>query len=386
MLATSALGGGCGLLIGLDSYEVEPSDDDDDDPVPCDTGADCDDDNECTTESCEEGECAFLAVTAGTECDGGVCNGSTGSPACARCIDDVGGEGQDTGCPAGAPQCRIDGEAVCVGCRSGNDCDDGNDCNVDTCTEGECHYSGACGGDTPICDDGECVECLTNNDCDDDIDCSEEACRNGVCVRDYQDDECEQSEELCTRTECTATGCVDVNLGIASTTELLVDGDLEVGTGWSEATDPDDRDIITTPAIGSAQSGTNIGLMTTGIAASEYAFLFRDVEIPTGIDALRASGHFWTPTIDPPSEIGGDPEYDYIGVGFWSGTAWYEVHYFSNDNPVANSWTPFEQFFDLTLVPNGTIEFNAIGEADGVSPHVTYYIDNLSLEAITCND
>lgn len=391
MLVTSALGGGCGLVLGLDSYEVEASDDGgDDEPVPCDIDADCEDDNECTTESCEEGECQFLAVTAGTECADGVCNGIAGAAECARCIDDVGGTARDTGCPEGAPQCRTTGEAVCLGCESGNDCDDGNDCNVDTCTDGECHYSGGCGGDAPICDDGTCVECARHEDCDDDgVECSVETCENGECVREFQDSACPgYGADACVTVTCEATGCESVPLG--GSVELLTNGGFEGSSGWLLGDDGD----IGAPASGSAHGGTGVFIATS--TGDSFGYAYQDIEIPESATTITLSGYYRMASVDPSNNTTGDIDYDYAAFGFWDYDEgeWYNHAYVSDDAPLVTGWTYFEYEVDASSFRSSYPEFNVFGAVAepesgdvgfGRTPiTVRYYLDDMSVQAHLC--
>lgn len=179
----------------------------------CDTPSDCDDDNECTREICNDGVCGSSVVLAGDACGGGVCSGVIGAPQCVRCIDDRAGDTQDSGCPTGAPRCDTTGTAVCVGCEKHSDCDDGNECTVDTCTaDGTCSLEAqaigtSCKGDK-VCNgvDGaeECLNCV-----DDEAGAvADTGCPNGA--RPFCDTKGENSCEACiddAEGEETDSGC-----------------------------------------------------------------------------------------------------------------------------------------------------------------------------------
>ncbi len=71
----------------------------------------CNDNNTCTTDSCEAGNCVFAPVETGTSCDDQ--NGCTGSDKCT-------------------------GSGVCVG-SGGPDCDDGDPCTKNQCESSACY-------------------------------------------------------------------------------------------------------------------------------------------------------------------------------------------------------------------------------------------------------
>ena len=95
--------------------------------VECRMASDCNDANECTTDSCSGmGTCSNSNTSAGSACSGGVCDGS-GS--CVACIDDSAG-GVDTGCNAADPHCL---GGSCVECVNDGDCP-----GMDLCFSGTC--------------------------------------------------------------------------------------------------------------------------------------------------------------------------------------------------------------------------------------------------------
>ena len=232
MLGTFVLVG-CGNLLGLDEYEVNPTGMG---GSASSTGANgtggnageagagaagsctCEDRNECTTNECEDGDCIFSPAAEGTACSEGVCDGDG---ACVVCVDDAAGSGRDAGCPAGSPVCdENDDPPSCTGCEENADCDDGIECTSDSCSEGACSNQvlpagspcseGVCNGQgqlescvacidddpagvdsgcsaaEPVCDPSRsplaCGECARDADCDDGNACTLDLCEVGACM------------------------------------------------------------------------------------------------------------------------------------------------------------------------------------------------------------
>lgn len=119
-------------------------------PCECVDAADCDDMNDCTTNTCVIDQCETTNDMAGSMCAAGVCDGAA---SCMPCFDTAGGSGTDLGCAPGAAICdTASSPSACVTCLdSGSGTDTG------------------CGGMTPVCDasvsGGECVQCLATSDC-----------------------------------------------------------------------------------------------------------------------------------------------------------------------------------------------------------------------------
>lgn len=152
----------------------------------CLVDADCVDTDVCTQDTCVAGVCSHTAIPncchTDDDCDDGLyCNGEE------TC-------GGDHFCDAGTPiDCGTDvcDEATdrCVECLSNADCNDGDACTTDTCSNNEC-------SSTPVvCDDGNpctddacnsatgCVHTNNTNPCDDGLACtSNDACSGGACV------------------------------------------------------------------------------------------------------------------------------------------------------------------------------------------------------------
>jgi len=166
----------------------------------CTTAADCNDGNECTTETCSSGKCVFTPVAAGSACATGVCNGATAAEKCVACADNAAGTTQDAGCTSAKPLCDASG--------------------------------------TPAC-----YECINNGDCaTDNVSCTVETCSNHVCSHVATDSLCPASGDVCKPNKCdAAVSCKQVDISVQNTlmdADSIGNGSFELGslpaTGWSE--------------------------------------------------------------------------------------------------------------------------------------------------------
>jgi hypothetical protein len=149
------------------------------------TPVDCNDDNPCTTDSCDGlGGCAFEhivaicddgdACTLGDICQDGACAGSA-SLTC------------DDGNPCTDDSC---GEAGCVFEANAAGCDDGNACtSADTCAAGSCQGEQVACDDNNLCTTDSCdlkAGCVNANNaqpCDDGDGCTQgDVCADGACT------------------------------------------------------------------------------------------------------------------------------------------------------------------------------------------------------------
>jgi len=170
------------------SFEVCNGEDDDcDDAV--DNGA-CDDENECTEDSCDPASGCNYELLTGTPCsDDDLCT-----------LTDHCEEGQCTGTPINCDDSNpctdngCDGLQGCVFVPNNDECDDG-----DPCTVGDKCFDSVCGGVLGLgCDDG--------NDCT-----YGETCQTGVCAGGKPLN-CNDGNQ-CTSDSCDEeTGCVHENL------------------------------------------------------------------------------------------------------------------------------------------------------------------------------
>jgi len=123
--------------------------------------ADCNDGNECTTETCSAGKCVFSTVAAGSMCAAGVCNGTASMEKCVACADTASGVTQDSGCSSAKPLCDVSGGTpTCYECLSGADCAaDSLSCTVETCTNHVCSHvatDSVCGPTGDVCKVNKC--------------------------------------------------------------------------------------------------------------------------------------------------------------------------------------------------------------------------------------
>jgi hypothetical protein len=465
VLAASSLSG-CGLLVGLNKYTVGDAEGLGGDgsggngsggrgsggtadggssssggtTTGCVKNSDCNDDNDCTQDSCSSKKCTFATLDGGTQCDGGVCNGVTGAEKCVRCVDDAAGEQTDTGCPDTAPQCRTTGTATCVGCEKHADCDDNNDCTTDNCTTaGACKYTsldpgdacadGVCNGvsgaeacgvcfDTdpgagvdvgcsegkPLCAGGtECVECISKDDCPDDgFSCTEEICDAGLCKTSSNDSVCADGDDcadICDPANGAAgTGCVQTT---EYTSELLTDGSFEDAmTYWTAFNCTVDTagvcDVLGSDVAAYIVSGgTPFGstFMRLTASASFFADLYQVVTIPEGTLRLEASGYY---RAGVGSGGPSDPD-DYLRGAFWDNdlgeyvgdflyTATPQVQDYDQPS-MTTGWTEFSYSIEPSTnfpLTSGSAEYNLAAWTDDSEPTVGYDVDNVSLKAISC--
>jgi concanavalin A-like lectin/glucanase superfamily protein/uncharacterized protein DUF2341 len=240
--------------------------------VDCLADADCDDQVDCTDDSCNiaAGTCENIANNSNCVDDGLYCNGPE--------ICD-----SQTGCSSEGDPCLNDGlicdEAAdeCNTCLQDADCNDNIDCTADSCNvqAGTCERvpnDGLCPDDGDFCNGNEicdtqtgcigsgdpctgggqscdaansrCVDCLADGDCDDLIGCTDDSCNlaTGSCVYAPNDANCPDDNLHCNGTEycdssadCTNSGdpcsalslpcdeindvCVTCGDGVASDTQ-----------------------------------------------------------------------------------------------------------------------------------------------------------------------
>jgi hypothetical protein len=184
------------------------------------TDKDCDDLNDCTADSCTAatGSCANDALTGETCDDGDAC---TEADACT-------------------------GSGTCAGVLS-VDCDDLNDCTIDTCNplSGSClHSAAALGSDCSYPDPsaGEAAACYPSAQCD-----ASGACQPGLSICDcVEDGDCPDDGDLCNGVQTCNT---------ASFPYTCVDGDaVECGAGGTCF------ELVCEPASGACvPSGINDG-------------------------------------------------------------------------------------------------------------------------------
>ena len=157
----------------------------------CRNNDDCNDNNSCTTDTCNSGVCSNVATTTpNTSCnDGNLC--TTGDV----CVADPNNSNKLTKCQGtaitctGTDQCRTCDFAtglctVPLPNSPATSCNDNNSCTIsDVCTNGICEGSDACSGGTS-CQSGMCVTpntCTVVGDCNDNNPCTIDSCASSVC-------------------------------------------------------------------------------------------------------------------------------------------------------------------------------------------------------------
>lgn len=161
--------------------------------VDCLTAEHCDDQDPCTTDTCDSGVCAHAEVAD-----------------CCQTADD---------CPAGGicttPRCDRN---LCseMPAEDGTTCSDDLFCNgEEVCTLGECVPGSPPCGETETCDEGtaSCVpppdpDCVTNSDCDDGNSCTDNTCENGNCVIVNNNAPCDDGDDCTSGDVCSEGTCV----------------------------------------------------------------------------------------------------------------------------------------------------------------------------------
>jgi MYXO-CTERM domain-containing protein len=158
----------------------------------------CDDNNVCTTDSCETGQCLHSAVEQGASCDDQ--NGCTDGDAC-------------------------NATGVCVG-TGGPDCDDGDPCTKNGCTNSACYNDELEAVGTPClttnkclvnaaCNaDGECTSAEEKN-CDDNNPCTVDHCDPDVgCLSGPDDSATCDDGDVCTLNDACVDGVCTPEAGI----------------------------------------------------------------------------------------------------------------------------------------------------------------------------
>ena len=232
--------GATGLLALLPGCPAPP-------PPECTVDADCDDGDECTTDTCgvDTGECSNDALICDDEdlCTTDTCETESG------CVftEIVCDEGEV--CVAGvcilvctdADDCDDDDECTMDSCDVDTGecsydalvCDDEDDCTVDTCdTELGCVFRDIVCDEDELCVAGLCMPvCTSTDDCDDDNACTTDTCgSDSVCV--FTDIVCDE-DEVCVEGECIKT-CTSANdcddEEFCNGTETCIDGLCQAGT------------------------------------------------------------------------------------------------------------------------------------------------------------
>ena len=244
----------------------------------CDTAAGaCDDSNECTDNDCDRNAqaCANTPVDAG----GG-----------ANCTTGTGGIGE------------CDGAGFCApfGCAGDIDCFPGDDCNgAQTCDAPDCvgggpiNEGGPCDSDTGLCEAGTCVPTVCRaateaTDCNDDNDCTIDTC-----------DEATTAGE-CINTPDDGTACtVDGNPGTCAEDVCVLDPfdpdpvTRNVPLACSNNLAPQLSDLLfelTVDVLGPPLAGLDFDAEITGTLQFDQAFLQASIGFVPGLTAADVVG------------------------------------------------------------------------------------------------
>ncbi|HUU01785.1 MAG TPA: hypothetical protein VM425_10110 [Myxococcota bacterium] len=207
-------------------------------PSGCTQDRDCNDNVDCTTDTCDTDahECLNTPNDALCPDDGNFCNGTEYCDSSSGC-----GHTGDP-CASESKLCDAAG-GRCVDCLTDGDCDDGVDCTTDSCDGGagtcgslpddalcpddgvfcngpeSCDAANGCvsGGDPCfsqglVCDEatGLCRTCVQAGDCDDGVACTTDTCDTGTCLFTPDDTACPDDGVFCNGPEICdrQAGCV----------------------------------------------------------------------------------------------------------------------------------------------------------------------------------
>jgi hypothetical protein len=217
----------------------------------CPGGSTCDDNNDCTSDTCGAASAACLNenVVLGTSCDSGAgqCDGQGKCEAVTWCSATPGCLAtQPVGGYLVAGECVAPGDD-CYACTAGTTWD-GQECVSDACsppcTPGDTRCDGAlvmtcqsngcwqtertCAGETPLCSQGSCVcsvsscpvgqvcdgsvcvaaaECSLAAECDDGDACTVDACTGGTCTYEPVSPVCDATNAACGVPVTPTNGC-----------------------------------------------------------------------------------------------------------------------------------------------------------------------------------
>ena len=270
----------------------------------------CDDSNPCTDDACDQAKgCVHVANDAGCDdnnecttddhCANGVCAG-TGSLEC----DDANPCTKDLCLPAGGcDHLDIDGAACQDGdactngdaCQQGEclpgtamDCDDGNPCTDDSCTDGvcghaanqaECDDGNACTA-TSFCEDSLCVAGGLVS-CDDQNLCTTDYCHPVTgCSAKLNENPCDDGDPCTAGDSCQLGECVGTVLVVCNDNNVCTDDACSADVGCvfqPNAAECDDKNACTLGDICAA--GTCLG--TTPLNCNDDIICTADACFPT---------------------------------------------------------------------------------------------------------
>lgn len=232
-MAIAALLGACSNIIGISTYEIDP-----------------------------------------TLGEGGDGSNSAGASSAGRSTHS-GGNGSviEAGAPAGGDDTGVAGTGT-----------GGKNTTAGTSTGGSSSVGGAAGAG--MGGDPTPSGCQTAKDCDDTIDCTTDTCKAGVCAHVAKDTLCDAS--LCETCQV-GIGCV---AGDTTTMQLLLDPNFDQLTGDWDESGSDGTNVMT---VAMAQSGTKaakFGPAPADASEQDYSDLLQYVTIPKGTISLTLTGYY----------------------------------------------------------------------------------------------
>jgi hypothetical protein len=318
--------GACSNIIGVSSYEIDPTLED-----PGDGGSS----SQAGSHSNGGGSHAGSSSEAGAPDAAG--DGSGGSS-----IGGTGSGGKSTGgSPAVAGETGAGGEGGPIGpvsCKSNKDCDDTIDCTTDTClADGKCGHAPK---DT-LCDSTQC-----------------ETCTVGI-------------------------GCV---AGAKTKTQILLNPDFDdaVNEDWDD--EAESPTVVNIVANAQAQSGTKIAKFGPNAAAAvkhQYSDLLQYITLPDGLVGLTVTGYY---TLTPTAETVPVDEDDYVVLQVYDvldiSTSAVEFHSFDGTEPAQATWKSFSYDAskpELSAITAGDYTFDFVGLVFS-----TFQFDTVTLTTTVC--
>lgn len=222
--------------------------------------------------------------------------------------------------------------------------------------------------------------CTSNKDCDDTIDCTTDTClADGKCGHAPKDTLCDASNcETCT----VGIGCV---AGPTKKEQLLLNPGFDdtVNVDWDDSGSDAATNLYTNAM---AQSGTKIakfGPVGLNVNKHEYDDLLQTISLPDGVVDLTVTGYY---KLTPTAKVIPATEDDYIVLQLYdlNGAAdpVVEFHSFYGDDPAQATWKSFT--FSATKA-----EVSALVASDFTFDFVghvfsTYQFDTMTLTSTIC--
>jgi hypothetical protein len=280
----------------------------------------------------------------------------------------------------------------CRGCLEASECDDGNDCTEDSCSEGTCGHATLRDG-TP-CAQGYCNgipggevcvtrRCLADEDCDDGADCTLDVCNDSsLCTYTTDDGQCPASDDACRPNRCTVgTGCQQVDS--SRSLELLENGNLDAGNvDWMEMSVNYDQVIFVYGYVPTLQPHTtpNIAWLGGGEGLlDEYNSLGQRVAIPAGAVSLELSFFYQIWPQDDLPEFHNQLVVSLLGTDSSPRDFPVATLYNQDDTRV---WTHFRATIDAADWAGSDAVLQWSGT--GVDGYTHFFVDSIALLATVC--